>query len=352
MVTKKRSARESALDPNKLARVFLNNHAKGAGNQWTLRYWRGEWWRWRCCSYNRQSRDELKVSLAAALKKHIDSVSLLDGNGNLVKVTPDLVSKVTLALSATVYVAEDAEMPQWLDETASTERDSVTVKNGIVELFPDGHRELRKHTPAWFTAVCLPQEYDAGATAPKWNAFLDEVLEGDAERIGLLQEWFGYSLVYDTKLHKFMMLEGDGANGKSVVLEILRVVLGEDNVAAVPLELFGQRFQLTPTLHKLANIAPETDERARVDLGTLKQFVGGEMMQWDRKGIEQIQARPTARLIVATNNRPAFADRSSGLWRRLLLIPFRVTIAPEHQDPDLVNKLKGELPGRRRACRR
>jgi putative DNA primase/helicase len=130
-----------------------------------------------------------------------------------------------------------------------------------------------------------------------------------------------------------------------VVLEVLGALLGEDNIAAVPLELFGQRFQLTPTLHKLANIAPETDERARVDLGTLKQFVAGEMMQWDRKGIEQIQARPTARLIVATNNRPAFADRSSGIWRRLLLIPFKVTIAPEKQDPDLVSKLKAELPG-------
>jgi hypothetical protein len=95
MAKKKTSARESALDPNKLARVFLNNHAKSPGNQWTLRYWRGEWWRWKCCSYSRHSREELKVELAAALKKHIDTVPLLDGNGNLVKVTPDLVSKVT-----------------------------------------------------------------------------------------------------------------------------------------------------------------------------------------------------------------------------------------------------------------
>jgi putative DNA primase/helicase len=193
--------------------------------------------------------------------------------------------------------------------------------------------------------VCLPHQHDATSKAPRWEAFLGQVLEGDAERIRLLQEWFGYSMVYDTRLHKFMMLEGEGANGKSVVLEVLGALLGEDNIAAVPLELFGQRFQVTPTLHKLANIAPETDEKAKVDLGTLKQFVAGELMQWDRKGIEQIQARPTARLIVATNNRPAFADRTSGLWRRLLLIPFRVTIALENQDPDLVSKLKEELPG-------
>ena len=61
------------------------------------------------------------------------------------------------------------------------------------------------------SAVSLPYDYDARATCPKWLVFLDTVLEGDVERIKLLQQWFGYLLTPDTTLHAFMVLEGEGA---------------------------------------------------------------------------------------------------------------------------------------------
>ena len=60
----------------------------------------------------------------------------------------------------------------------------------------------------------------------------------------MIQEWFGYNLVYDLSHQRFLIFEGEGANGKSVVCHVLRNLVGEDNVTAVPLEIFGQRFQL------------------------------------------------------------------------------------------------------------
>jgi phage/plasmid-associated DNA primase len=68
-------------------------------------------------------------------------------------------------------------------------------------------------------------------------------------------------------------------------------------------------------------------------------------MLFDRKNLSPIQAYPTARLVIATNNRPAFVDRSEGLWRRMILIPFRVRIPNDRQDAQLADKLKAELPG-------
>lgn len=56
-------------------------------------------------------------------------------------------------------------------------------------------------------------------------------------------------------------------------------------------------------------------------------------------------AYPTARLILATNHDPRFADRSKGIWRRMIVIPFQVSIARDRQDPQLASKLKAELPG-------
>ena len=83
----------------------------------------------------------------------------------------------------------------------------------------------------------------------------------------------------------------------------------------------GARFALTPTLGKLANIASEVGEIDRVAEGFLKSFTAGDMMTFDRKHVAPIEALPTARLILSTNNRPRFSDRSGGLWRRMICCP-------------------------------
>jgi putative DNA primase/helicase len=69
-------------------------------------------------------------------------------------------------------------------------------------------------------------------------------------------------------------------------------------------------------------------------------------MYFDRKGVVGVTAYPTARLILATNNEPRFADRSKGIWRRMIVIPFNVSIPKDRQDPQLAAKIKAEeLPG-------
>jgi P4 family phage/plasmid primase-like protien len=224
----------------------------------------------------------------------------------------------------------------------------LAVKNGLLDVdvsLRTAQPGLRAATPDWFSPVRLPVAFDPAADCPLFKTFLDEVLEGDRERIDLVQEMFGYCLTFDTTQQKMFILEGEGANGKSVVLGLLTRLLGPENVSHVPLENFGDRFQLTMTLGKLANIAPEVGESTHLAEGTIKQFVGGDRMHFDRKGISPVEAYPTARVVVATNTRPGFADRSSGIWRRLVLIPFRLTIPPDRQDRNLLDKLANELPG-------
>jgi putative DNA primase/helicase len=223
----------------------------------------------------------------------------------------------------------------------------LALKNGLLDIgeVASGHIHLRDRSPLWFSTVAFPFECDGQAKCPYWLKFLDEVLEHDQQRIDLLQEWFGYLLTPDTTQHKFVVAEGEGANGKSVLLEVLTALLGPENVANVPLEMFGQRFQLTTTIHKLANVCAEVGEIDRVAEGFLKQFTAGDRMHFDRKFLSPVMAYPTARLILSTNNRPRFKDRSTGIWRRMIIVPFRVTIPPDRQDRHLADKLKEELPG-------
>src|SRR5262249_46504199 len=103
------------------------------------------------------------------------------------------------------------------------------------------------------------------------------------------------------------------------------------------------------TLGKLANIASEVGEIDKAAEGTLKAFTSGDRMMFDRKGIAPVEATPTARLVLATNNRPRFTDRSGGLWRRMLLMPFRVEIKANERVYGMDNPgwwlASGELPG-------
>jgi P4 family phage/plasmid primase-like protien len=259
-------------------------------------------------------------------------------------VTKTLVGNVQNALASEILLPDAIEMPSLLP--AGQPRDLVALDNGLLDL---GQGTLAPHTPDWFACTCLPFRFDPMADCPKWKSALDLSLGGDPELIDLLQEWFGYNLLPDNAAQRFVVLAGEGNNGKGVVCAALEALLGGDNVCSLGLEAFGQRFALASTLGKLANIVSEVGELDKTAEGILKAFTSGDRMPFDRKGKPLISARPTARLTLATNNPPRFVDKSLGVWRRLILFPLGVQIPPERRvvgmdKPDYWERA-GELPG-------
>jgi putative DNA primase/helicase len=208
---------------------------------------------------------------------------------------------------------------------------------------------LLQNTPQWWSMVSLPYPFDPTAECPRWDAFLEYNLELDPERIKLVQEWAGYLLLSTTDEQKFMILEGEGKNGKGVFIAGLTAMLGEDNVSNVSLENFGNRFQLTDTIGKLLNAAGDCGDIDKTAEGTLKSFTSGDRMYFDRKGIPGLNCIPTARLMIACNNRPRFSDRSDGIYRRMISIPWQVAISEGKRvkGMDKVSwwQKSGELPG-------
>jgi putative DNA primase/helicase len=226
------------------------------------------------------------------------------------------------------------------------------MQNGIIDiaaLLRGEPKPMIPHTPLFFSSVCLPYPFDPDATCPKWLDCLDRNLEGDGDRISILQEFMGYCLVIDTSFQKFLVMTGDGGTGKSTACAVMTATLGCANVSHLPLEMFGQRFQMYQTLGKLANIAFDCGEIDKSAEGTIKSFTSGDRMTFERKFCDNVDAAPTARLILATNNLPRFSDRSSGIWRRLLLLPF-LRVVPEQErvhgmDSPQWWEAQGELPG-------
>jgi P4 family phage/plasmid primase-like protien len=361
----KATAPGRANDPDRLARSFIEKCP------WA--FWRGAYYEYDGRRYREVPLQELRALLtghigqclhnayAEQLRRHQDALrhyeqahAGLDGDlpaRHLPRppappsVTSSLVSNALQALeSQTVLRGGDVPLPSLLP--GGEKVNLLALENGLLDL---DREELRPHTPAWFSTVCLPYPYDAAATCPRWLAVLGQNLEADAERIALLQEFFGYCLTPSTDAQQCIVLAGEGANGKSVVVAGLQALLGEDNFSSVPLEDFGRRFAMAQTLGKLANIAAEVGELDRTAEGTLKAFISGDRMCFERKGKDAFTARPTARLLLSTNNVPRFADRSEGVWRRLRLVPFNRRVpegerVPGMDKPEWWLRL-GEVPG-------
>lgn len=354
--------READNDPHRLARVNLEKYrAKGRD----LKYWRGEWYRWRGTHYRKMEEKEFRPKLSESIKEELNNCHLRDmENWRLkaqatdkpeappvaIKCGQSLITNVMGATAGMVQIPDSIEPNTWLPDRSR--RNYISMSNGILDvdaLLADDDNYLLPHSSDWFSTVSLPYAFEPEAACPRWMAFLNHNLEHDDERIRLLQEWAGYLLLPTTSRQKFLLMEGEGANGKSVYMAAITAMLGEENVSNVQLEVFGDRFSRTETIGKLVNVSGDCEELDKVAEGYLKSFTSGDRMFFDRKGIGGINCIPTARMMISCNERPKFRDRSKGIWRRMLLVPWRIEISnkmrvADMDKPDFWHR-SGELSG-------
>lgn len=362
------SINEDEKDPHRLARIFLESiHAyvpSPAGPQLALRFWHSEFWRWNGRCYRAIPSNELPAMVNAVCKIEFDKINALPtpkGEWRKpISVSRAFTNNVIAALEAICLLPATVEPNSWLGAVAADGTGHapgrklwLSMENGILRLDdlladPD-EPPIQPHSPLWFSPIALPYEFVPDATCPRFLEVLNHNQEGDPDRIAILQEWAGYILTPSTDQQKFLVLEGEGANGKSVYLAALQAMIGGENVSNVPLELFEDRFALTNSLGKLLNVSADASEVEKAAEGKLKSLVSGDVMFFDRKGIGGVNAQPTARLVIAANNRPRFSDRSSGIWRRMLLVPWNVKITADQRVAGMDKPdwwvTAGELPG-------
>ncbi|MHB1610069.1 MAG: phage/plasmid primase, P4 family [Sulfobacillus sp.] len=224
----------------------------------------------------------------------------------------------------------------------------LNVLNGTLDL-RNGH--LYPHERTHFLTKLLPVEYDANATAPRWETFLSQIVGGDQILVTYLQRAIGYSLTDDMSEQVFFVLHGRGANGKSVFLDTL-LSLFSDYGRRVSFETFVTQPYAASTTTNMAMIAgarfvtaSESEEHHRLAESLIKDITGGEKSVGRLLYQNPFQFRPTAKIWLATNHKPQIRGSDHAIWRRVQLIPFTVTIPEDEQDRHLAQKLKNELPG-------
>jgi len=214
------------------------------------------------------------------------------------------------------------------------------VTNGIVDL-TDGLTDEERLLPPvaeYFFTWRLPVNWNPKAVCPKFMKFLNEVV-CEKDVLGL-QEFFGYCLARHHHFQKAFMLVGDGANGKSTVLGVLKALLGRENIASIPLQsLETNRFAAANLAGKLANIHADLPDKSLYQTGTLKMLTGGDMLTAERKFKEGYSFENTAKLIFSCNKLPEAKDDTSAFFRRWVIINFPNRFPPDKADPKLLNKL-------------
>lgn len=218
----------------------------------------------------------------------------------------------------------------------------INLKNGILNVATG---ELLKHSNRYFFKGIIPIEYDPEAKCPRFYEFLDEILNADAELIELVMEMFGYVLMGGRPfLHKAFVLYGDGRNGKSTLLDVLKAIVGKENYSSVPMSMIDRPFSAILLDGKLANIVGESPGEG-INAEAFKGLVAGEPIVAAFKGKDEFTITPQVRLIFACNNLPTFGDNTYSIRERLIMIPFERTFSSDDVDVFLIDKLIAELPG-------
>lgn len=154
---------------------------------------------------------------------------------------------------------------------------------------------------------------------------MDEIFEEwvGKEYVKTLYEIIAYCLIPDMPIHRIFCFIGEGMNGKSKYLELLRKFIGEDNCCSTELDtLLNSRFEVTRLHKKLVCQMGETNFNEMNKTSMLKKLSGGDLIGFEYKNKDPFQETNYAKILIATNNLPTTSDKTIGFYRRWMIIDF------------------------------
>jgi len=218
----------------------------------------------------------------------------------------------------------------------------LSCPNGTIDLTTG---ELREHRREDFITQRTEVEYHPDAYDESWVRYLEVSTAGDQDLIAYLRRAAGYTLTGSTQEESFFLLYGPPASGKTTWITMLESLLGAYAINTQPENLMQRKgMQATPA-NELArmrgkrlvtSVEPQDGDRFAESL--IKQMTGGDTMTARFLYQNAFEFKPVFKLWLATNHKPRSSDE--GLFRRLKLVPFPVSLPYEQRDPAIKEGLK------------
>jgi putative DNA primase/helicase len=225
--------------------------------------------------------------------------------------------------------------------------DIIAVPNGLLNL-----REgvLKPCRPEDYITRRLDIHYDPLADCPVFRRVLSDAFDGDEALINYFTGLIGYWLTGFTDRQECYVLHGEGANGKSTIINAINHVLDGYAETLMAETIFetqrgAHSSDLASMRGKRLGVVHEAESRFRLNAPLIKQITGGDLIKTRALYCNPVSFRPKFKITILCNKRPDLDAHDGALKRRIKLIPFEKVIPRESRDPKLGEKLRNEAPG-------
>lgn len=209
----------------------------------------------------------------------------------------------------------EAQLYIYAELVDAKQKFSVKLRNGVVV------DDTVVKFDCGFTPFYLDVAYDPNAYDKNVDDFLNFLCCGRKDMRDVLEEILGHILLVDRFPHKIFFLTGSGANGKSTFVEMITKWTGELS-SHIDIANFDDGTSLTSLIGKIVNVADDVDAIYLEKSKNLKTMASGNTVGCRAIYSQPITLKNTATLIFTANEPPVFKDKSDGIGRRLLIIPF------------------------------
>lgn len=232
----------------------------------------------------------------------------------------------------------EARLPENAPADGST--NLIAFRNGLLN-FRTG--ELIPFDPEHIVLNMIPWDYVPDAYSELADNTLNKLACNDPEIRMLLEECIGYCFFRRNTLQKAFILTGTGSNGKSTFLEMLKQLLGDDNISQLDIGEMDDRFSTALMASKLANIGDDvsSDFLQGKSVSFFKKTVTGNGLKAENKGQTPFFFKPYTKLLFSANRIPRMKDGGEAVTRRLVIIPFQAKFSRD--DPDFDYDIETKL---------
>jgi len=256
-------------------------------------------------------------------------------------------SESSSRIKAALEIAATLEGMSVSKSKLDQEKKFINFGNGTFELETVNFRE---HRASDFITKIAQVSYDPAAGAPRFEAFVDEIMDGNSEDKQYVQKLVGYILSGERPEQIIQFFKGDGGDGKSVLLETIRKLVGDYQITLSANTFAAKNFSAIP--NDIARIAgarlagvSELPKGLHVNTQLLKGISGGDTLVARFLHQEFFDFEPEALLVICSNYYPFIDVEDKAFLRRVRLLRFPRNFSEDAPDLFLRDKLAKELSG-------
>lgn len=351
---------------------YLNRNERGDAELFALLYAdkavydhaQKAWYLWRGSFWEEDKKREVFDMMNRVAAEYLDRAGEERGRGNVEK-SNQFIERAKLLqarrrIENVLYLAASLHPLALSGDEWDTPSMLLPVANGVIDLTTGDFRASQPRD--YIRAYCPVEWRGLDAPAPLWEKTLQEIFDNDADLVAFIRRLLGYAITGETKEQVLPIFWGEGANGKTTIMDTLAAVLGDAicfNTQADSLmdirqgDGDGARPFVVALRGKRLIWASESKEGQRLNAGLVKQLTGDGYITARALFGNPVTFKQTHKIIMLTNHCPRIPDSDDyAMWRRVLRVPFNVRFVEDpklpHErkmDKDLPQKLLAEAPG-------